>query len=273
MSINERFHGGLVFFSSKNEQGLDAYCRIVSATLTDYEHMVERQSILDGGKARITSARIAVKLHLDLQKQRPRLVVTLLTAGPASVDREDAQLVLLVMLYRMIEAYPARGVEWLSPDVELPLARFVSAFGCVSPRRVRGRQEIIEANDPRYSPVNAQTVVQPDQGVRMLASPDADKDSALAEVFRGDQKSTINEDAAGPDCAEKAENDIRRLTAWGMTGMVTLVSGPVGLSLAAVNLIKGEDFRLNTHVLALTAFLGVTTSTGAMAQVVSYLPL
>lgn len=143
MATNERFHGGLVFYSSKNEQGLDAYCRIVSATLADYDHVVERQSILSEGEARITSARIAVGLKFCLDAPRPRLEVELLTAGPRVVDAERAQLILLVMLYRMIEAYPAKGVEWLSPDVELPTARFMAAFGSVSPRRVRGRQEII----------------------------------------------------------------------------------------------------------------------------------
>ena len=70
-----------------------------------------------------------------------------------------------------------------------------------------------------------------------------------------------------------AESDIRRLASWGLTGVVACLSGPVGLSMAAVNLMRGEDFRLNTHVLALTGFLVVSTSNGMVAQVVSALPI
>ena len=72
---------------------------------------------------------------------------------------------------------------------------------------------------------------------------------------------------------DEAENDIRRLATWGMTGVVTLMSGPVGLSMAAVNLARGEDFRLNTHVLSLTGLLVMLQSSGALAGAVSYLPL
>lgn len=275
MASSEHLHGGLVFYTSKNEQGLETYCRIVSAVLEDHDHIVERQSIQTDGRARVTTARIAVDLHLDLNEERPRLEVELTTAGPGSVDEEHARLLLLVMLYRMIEAYPARIVEWLSPEVELPTARFLAAFGNVSPRRVHSRPRSGHADAPRFESVESEAVALSDQCEHLMLADEPDVEAALAHAFR-DEAQPEEIDAIR---AEEAENDIRRLTAWGMTGMVALLSGPVGLSMAAVNLVKGEDFRLNTHVLAMTAFVGAVTSTSTMAhatetvvKVVSHLP-
>jgi hypothetical protein len=41
--------------------------------------------------------------------------------------------------------------------------------------------------------------------------------------------------------------------------------------MAAVNLLKGEDFRLNTHVLSLTGLLVMLQSSGALASAVNML--
>ena len=94
-------------------------------------------------------------------------------------------------------------------------------------------------------------------------------EESLALAFRDDSEDLI--DPATPE--EQAENDIRRLTAWGMTGMLVFLSGPVALSMAAVNLVKGEDFRLNTHVLALTAFVASFSGSGLLSNALSYLPV
>ena len=58
-----------------------------------------------------------------------------------------------------------------------------------------------------------------------------------------------------------------------MTGMLAFLSGPVAVSMAAVNLIKGEDLRLNTHVLALTGFVSMVIGSGALEKVAHHLPL
>jgi hypothetical protein len=76
-----------------------------------------------------------------------------------------------------------------------------------------------------------------------------------------------------PSKSDEAASDIRRLATWGMTGMLGFLSAPVALSMVAVNLARGEDFRLNTHVLSLTGLLVMLQSTGALANAVSYLPL
>ncbi|TNF58872.1 MAG: hypothetical protein EP307_11545, partial [Rhodobacteraceae bacterium] len=57
-------------------------------------------------------------------------------------------------------------------------------------------------------------------------------------------------------------NDLQRLTAWAMTGCIATLSLPVAASLAAVNLIRGEDFRLNTQVLSMTVLVASVPAYG-----------
>ncbi len=286
----DKYHGGLVFFDT-HDHGLDGYCRIVASTLEDYGHRIDRQSTPARDHARITSHAYAVTLTVSPRREvgpqgrrrtgkvaipTERLQLTLIPACPARSDDSDSQLLLLVMLYRMIEAYGARHVEWLNPATVLPAGRFMSAFAHVSPRRVRGRQEIIEIDDPRLAPMTGAASVTPichDKGTAPAAS-EICEERALALAFRAESAAETGAcHDLGKAPGRHGDNDIRRLAAWGMTGVVAFMSGPVGLSMAAVNLARGEDFRLSTQVLSLTGFLTVATSGTAMADVLALLPI
>lgn len=274
MAKNERYHGGLVFFDA-NMNSLDDVCRAVSSTLADYGYLVERQSILGDGTARITSLRIAVRLRIERGAEQSRLILTLITADRSLVAPDMAQLVLLAMMFRILETHPAHSVEWLDPSTVLPAGKFVHAVTKVSPRRVPDRQQVLDAEFYRFLPVEEaeETICSRydemcGQVGRVQAQPETEQDY-LARVFRCDD---WMDDGDVIDGDTGAESDIRRLASWGLTGVVACLSGPVGLSMAAVNLMRGEDFRLNTHVLALTGFLVVSTSNGMVAQVVSALP-
>ena len=205
-----------------------------------------------------------------------RLTITLCPVDPSTADDVQTQLMLVVMLYRMVEAYGALNIEWLDPDTVLSVEQFLSAFASVSPRRVRGRQEIIEERRARFAPVDetanslntrfdaicGQKVNTP-EGLVSLS-----EEEALALAFRTEPRP----DEVTAD-QEDAISDIRRLATWGMTGTLAFMSAPVALSLAAVNLVRGEDFRLNTQVLSLTGLLAVLQSSGALANVVAMLPV
>ncbi len=277
MAQGERYYGGLVFFDDSVHE-LDGYCRVVSSTLEDYGYAVDRQSILPDGQARITSSMIAVRLKLGTHNDQPRLTLAVVTTGSSVVGPDEAKLVLLAAICRIIEIHPAQYIEWLDPRTVLSSGKFLGAVTKISPRRIRSRQEVLDADDTRFSPVDetAQTIscrydeICSGPGTNAAASGQADESDALAQAFR---TSDDVHDGVTIDAEDDAESDIRRLAVWGMTGVVACLSGPVGLSMAAVNLMRGEDFRLNTHVLALTGFLGAVTSTGAMAQVVAVLPI
>ena len=283
------YHGGLVFFGNP-DQALDRFTRIVTATLEDYGHSVERQSILDASQARVVASQYLVKLTLSEapeaileirmnDKSLQRLEISLCPVASERDDKDISELMLVVMLYRMVDVVATRSIEWLDAGTVLTIDEFLAAFTNVSPRRVRGRQEILEAGDAPFSSVDdtAQGLAQRYDTLAERVDQDAVYDlidltdeETLALAYRFCPRPE-DKDAFTPE--ELAQNDIRRLATWGMTGMVAFLSAPVALSLAAVNLARGEDFRLNTNVLSLTGLLVMLQSTGALASAVSYLPL
>ncbi|WP_371036504.1 hypothetical protein [Rhodosalinus sp. FB01] len=54
-----------------------------------------------------------------------------------------------------------------------------------------------------------------------------------------------------------------RLATWAVNGTVAIFSPPVGASLAVYNVLRGEDFRLNTHALTLTSVFLTLAAAGA----------
>jgi len=289
MAHSGRYHGGLIFFGDP-DQALDRFTRIVTATLEDYGHPVERQSILDTSNARVVASHYAVKLTLagdpgaiyELRmgnKSLQRLEISLCPVAAGQDDKDISELMLVVMLYRMVDMFATRSIEWLAPETKLSVEQFLGAFTNVSPRRVRGRQEIIEISDETFHSVDetAHDLAERYDALSGLSTGEDTLDlidltdqETLALAYRF-TPGVEDFDAITPE--EQAQNDIRRLATWGMTGMVAFLSAPVALSMAVVNLVRGEDFRLNTNVLSLTGLLVMLQSTGALASAVSYLPL
>lgn len=287
-----KLHGGLIF-KAGDQAGIDRFSRIVTATLEDYGHPVERQTLQGEDSARVTASRYMVKLELS---ERPRttpmpegavqnafadedaqeetesyLVLSLYPVEPERDDRSHSELLLVVMLYRIVEAYRAAAVEWLSTDAVVPVRHFLTAFENVSPRRVRSRQEVISSRRERFASVDetertvghtfetitGQRVGLGDEGFVHLSD-----EERLAFAFRAD-----DEDEEEFDIAEG--NDVGRLAAWGMTGVVYTISAPVAVSLAAVNLMRGENIRLNTQALALTGCIATLQGTGMLDRIMS----
>lgn len=267
MSKTPRYHGGLVFRHGRNP-GIERFCRIVASTLHDYGHMVERQSILGPDVARVTTSRYVVELGLEERPEREsgdsadgprqRLEIAMYPAGEIHENRDVSELILVVMLYRMVDFCDAESIEWLSPATVLTVSQFLSAFTTVSPRRVHSRQRAMADL----------ASAQPEPAAAM-ASETAAEEEALARAFRcedDDMIETIPEDELRP-------NNVRRLATWGMTGMVAVISAPAALPIAALNVVRGEDFRLNTQILSLTGLLTVLHGTGTLANLTYYLPI
>lgn len=284
------YHGGLVYFGNP-DQALDRFTRIVTATLEDYGHPVERQSILNRSQARVISSQYMVKLAMadapdaifDIKtndKSLQRLEISLCPVADGQDDKDISELMLVVMLYRMVDLFATQSIEWLDPATVLTVEQFLGAFTNVSPRRVRGRQEVLIDGDAPFHSV-ADTECELGQRYDTIAGQSAhDGEFGLIDLSEEETLSLAyrfsprpDEIAAPASPEDQAQNDIRRLATWGMTGMVAFLSAPVALSLAAVNLAKGEDFRLNTNVLSLTGLLVMLQSTGALASAVSMLPL
>lgn len=308
MTQADRYHGGLVFAGAQKNV-LERFGQIVSATLKDYGHHVERQSMMSEHRARVTANQYLVTLNLgadanpsghsaptNISAMNPevsaknhcqadlfqRLEINLCPVDSTRSDQTHSELLLVVMMYRMVEECSADYVEWLDPNTVLSSTEFLGTFTSVSPRRVRRRQQILDDRvsdglpfasieetaqglDMQYDAIEAQKSF--DAHVRPIS---ISEQKALSLAFRLEE---FTDEFDTEYYEGEPENNVRRMASWGMTGMLFFVSAPIAVSMAAVNLIKGEDFRLNTQVLSLSGFLVAMESTGAIAEVVSYLPV
>ena len=173
MAQTGRYHGGLVIVGP-TDGALDRLSRVVTATLEDYGHPVERQSVLSLTEARVISSGYMVKITLaDLrgdarhrrdavvglnarrrqQMDHPaqRAVIEMLPVAAGQEDPELTELMLVVMLYRVADIFAISQVEWLSPETILTVDQFLGAFISVSPRRVRGRQQVLPPEPDPFS--------------------------------------------------------------------------------------------------------------------------
>ncbi|MGR3615228.1 MAG: hypothetical protein ACU0BB_04220 [Paracoccaceae bacterium] len=291
MTSSGRYHGGIVFLSHP-EAPLDQASRIVSGTLEDYGHPVERQSVQGGQTARVMTSQYIVQLNLGIyidprgeemesifftpeDPQRIEIEITPVNAGQE--DRDITELMMVVLLYRMVDAFDVEHIEWMDPGTKLEVKDFLGAFANVSPRRIKGRQEVLDQHGQRFAPVEEtapdlmehyDTIMGQTPHGGEFGLIELSEEESLALAFReGPHPNEL------PPEQQEAQNDIRRLATWGMTGMLCFLSAPVAASMAAVNLAKGEDFRLNTHVLSLTGLLVVLQSSGALASVVNSIPM
>jgi len=280
-----RYHGGLVFFGNP-DQALDRFTRIVTATLEDYGHPVERQSILDQNNSRVVASHYMVKLTMtdapdaifEIKmngKSLQRVEISLCPVSAGQDDKDISELMLVVMLYRMVDVFATRSIEWLDPKTVLTLSQFLAAFTNVSPRRVRGHQEVLDTADAPFHDVNKTEDGLADRYTSLVGKVAHDGEFGLIDLSEEETLALSYRFCRHPDEIEapatvedEAQNDIRRLATWGMTGMVAFLSAPVAISMVAVNLVKGEDFRLNTNVLSLTGLLVMLQSSGALASAV-----
>ncbi len=302
MTPKHSYHGGLQF-NGETEGAIERFGSIVAATLEDYGHLVERKTVRNGTEASIVSSQYLVRLTLDTQMaetdgrferldraaglrtiQRPivtppknRLTITISPVSALLDDSEISELMLVVILYRMVDICATQRVEWLSPNTVLTIEQFMSAFDTLTPVKQRNRQQIFEAVTGPFAgldiPVEEDLDEPQKQALISAARPIQLSDEQLLSIaFRTEpiEQTTDRDEDTRPLDHEKP-SDILRLTSWGLTGAVASVSVPIAASMAAVNLIRGEDFRLNTQVLAYTVAISALSTSGAFAGVANAL--
>jgi hypothetical protein len=63
-----------------------------------------------------------------------------------------------------------------------------------------------------------------------------------------------------------ARNPLARLTVYALNAVLLVVAFPVGFALLLINVLLGENLRLNVHVLALTGLALTLSSTDTVAR-------
>lgn len=304
------YHGGLIV-DGPDAGLMDRCARIVAATLEDFGHPVERNGIHNDAAARVVASHYAVQLSLSplpdktaavfarsaiysrVSGQRWRVEMSMVPADPARDDSDISELLLVVMLYRMTCQFETEAIEWLDPLTVLTADQFGEAFAKITPGAVRSRGGLSDIDAKKFQPVEDMALYLDLRWDAMQPPPAAEAEDNVIPLPKGSRPflragsgtgpaSVISLAAAKlasvrPQAAEETDeetpSDVQRLAIWGMTGMMAFLSTPVAASMAAVNLIRGEDLRLNTHVLSLTGLLFTLQSTGMLATAVNALPL
>nr|WP_170533028.1 hypothetical protein [Ruegeria atlantica] len=297
VTTKHSYHGGLQF-DGETDGAIERFGAIVATTLEDYGHLVERKTMLSATEASIVSSQYLVRLTLETQatgaedrferldraaglKTAHRPIVTLpqsrlaITISPVSAlldDSEISELMLVVILYRMVDICATQRVEWLSPNTVLTVEQFMSAFNTLTPSKPRNRQQIFEAVTGPFAGlvITEEDLDEPQkEALKPAARPIQLSDEQLLSIaFRTEPiEQPTDRDEDTPPLDHDKPSDILRLSSWGLTGAVASVSVPIAVSLAAVNLIKGEDFRLNTQVLAYSVAISALSTSGAIAGV------
>ena len=297
MARKHSYHGGLQFDGDATG-AIERFGTIVATTLEDYGHLVERKALLSATEASIVSSQYLVRMTLDtgtsgqqdryermdraaglktitkprVSHPQNRLVLTITPVSPLLDDAEISELMLVVTLYRMVDICSTRRVEWLSPHTVLTVEHFMSAFDTLTPSRTtRDRKQIFQSLTGQFAGVQQS---EQDDTITALHTPAArpiqlTDEQLLSIAFRSDEAdlpTQMDADAAIADDDDKP-SDILRLSSWCMTGVLASVSAPIAVSMAAVNLIRGEDFRLNTQVLVLTFAIVALNASNALADV------
>jgi hypothetical protein len=296
------YHGGLQF-NGETDGAIERFGAIVATTLEDYGHLVERKNMLSATEASIVSSQYLVRLTLDTQvvssedrfgrldraaglktASRPavtlpknRLTITLSPVSPLLDDSEISELMMVVILYRMVDICATQRVEWLSSNTILTVEQFMSAFDTLTPSKPRNRKQIFEAVTGPFAGLDITEEQDLDEPQKKALAPAArpiqlSDEQLLSIAFRTEtqEQQTDGDEDTRPLVHDKP-SDILRLTSWGLTGAVASVSVPIAVSVAAVNLIRGEDFRLNTQVLAYTVAISALSTSGAFAGVANAL--
>ncbi len=301
MTPKHSYHGGLQF-NGETEGAIERFAAIVAATLEDYGHLVERKTVRDTTEASIVSSQYLVRLTLDTQVvqtedrfermdraaglktiQKPavtlpenRLTVTICPVSALLDDSEISELMLVVTLYRMVDICATQRVEWLSPNTVLTIQQFMSAFDTLPPAKKRNRKQIFEAVSGPFAGLDITEEKDLDEPEKKALKPAArpiqlSDEQLLSIAFRTETTEQTSDRDDTPPLDHDQPNDMLRLTSWGLTGAVASVSVPIAASMAAVNLIRGEDFRLNTQVLAYTVAISALSTSGAFAGVANAL--
>lgn len=235
---------------------------------------MERMTRLSGTQMQITceTAVLLIDLFTLPQPQEPsietRIVLRLVPADPCDIPALEAALAGTIA--GMIHTTHVDYVQWLQPDAMLTGPAFLAALGPARPRRVAPARGGL-SRAPRLARIDARACG--------LSCRDAERASAaraqearLVQRFR-ETPSMAELRAEFPDQAEAELNDIQRLSSWGMTGVLAFVAAPVAVTVAAINLTKGENLRLTSQAVAVSALMLVLETTGAMAEALAALPL
>lgn len=233
--------------------------QVLAALLDSYEQAM-RQSTLTEWQAAISAADFT--LHVNRFADTVKLT---LVRDSATIDAEA----LLASLVRdLLPVLKPAEIQWLDKDTTIGVALFQDILGGVAPRRVDNAPPVRQ-RPPDLRRLDMSCCTRPARPVTLSSG--LPEENLLRYHFRPypTQEELVTE--FGPIAENKFEEepDPLRLSSWAIIGVLTLLVFPVGVTLAYINLKKGENLRVNTHVLVFTVVLLLLTTTGVLATLLA----
>ncbi len=268
--------GGLVFLGTRQIDITETVQRVADA-LEAFGNRVLGMRIVSAkaGSLQTSHHDVRLALHHDDSAALPRgaagvfmNVEVTSRPGAHSADAMATDL-LLVQLRRMLhKSYVAkcdelsanRAIE-AAPHTDDPRAAGSAERGQVMPRLPGLRRGLMRRCCPR-STSQAEFERRRCQMLRQISH------EQTWDQAPGDQYQLRNAMRA-PELVEEdnpSEVDRIRLSAWFLSIAVALLCLPVGVALAVINLLRGENLRLASQTAALTGTFVTLQATGAVAQ-------
>lgn len=225
--------------------------------------------------------RLSVFDDINLRTGKPagvRVTFSVASYHPGDTNPDKLHGILANIAARALRHSDADFVEWLAPEGLMERDEFLEVSSYVSKRRGdRHNSARVGASDRQraMSGLDAGLIDRLDNEVDdkldqsfegILKSNQIDgwdpAEMNLARMFRS--AATEKELIVVRKEREEQMSTQMRLASWALTGTVATMSMPVAVSMSIVSVAKGEDFRLNTQVLALTGLMGALGASGML---------
>ncbi|WP_273522672.1 hypothetical protein [Rhodosalinus sediminis] len=162
-----------------------------------------------------------------------------------------------------LSAVLAQVVDTLIARTEADLVRLPGHAGLMTSARFRSEFHLARSDAPAADATPGHAVdgidIFPDID---LVAPELDRVWDRASPRSGARRRT--QSAPASDADDAAMPIEARLATWTVNASVAILAPPVGASLAVYNLMRGEDFRLSAHALALTGTFLALGASGMM---------
>lgn len=295
-----RYSAGLVFLEEKHADIVE-FCSELQGILEAHSQRIQSVKVLENGNMRVLTETMALELSAPLHPDAggvctdpsdpssimayAEMVIGLSLAAPVEKIEEDGAEIerklktyLAEMSCRLAVLSHPDFVLWLRPSSLLETAEFIKAATRIMPRKVRTSERSAKPRHARPAPVLLSTTAE------QAAASGQDTTARFPEINAASRRlETEYERRAHVAPGEVASSELRsaiycapeehqetslplRLATWVMVPTLAFFFFPVAILLTFANVVRGEDFRLAAHTMALTGLMMVLNSTGALAE-------
>lgn len=291
MNKQGRYHGGLSLTHESNRR-LYEYCRTVSATLEDYGHQITHTDVMEDDVVHLVTDRFTVNLALHrpalgeahcaigpIQPKGPsRLTIGLGATEAGNESPEHAQLMLVVVLYRLVQTYDAEYVEWMNPATRMPRRRFMNIFHRVSMERLHSVRAPSAPVSPRFAPVDetAHSITRRYDAISGQTAPSARdmvaaaaKSKTIAQALRKRTKKQAADMVAEQVVEEMNSKAAPQKPKREMPSAFGYLSSALSSTIAALRQSRNNTYRLTGRILTVAGLVLVLKTSGALASVLN----